>query len=421
MYTKGSPRVVYYVRLVMRTVDSFKDLRRVGLSAIALFCTAASAFAQRQPSPPGTSRSSESCGRADPSYLRVANETGGQPLFFKPSEVGRSSQFMRDLSGSNHELLLWATETLDRSPRAFTVPVDSTIQKLTLTLSVNREGSALTIVRPSGAAVHAGDRDVEITELACAQVVTVTAPQPGDWRADLRGPGTFWFQAGAKTALFLTGVEFVKAGGRPGHEGLFRINGQPLLGSPATIEATLTGPIRTAEFRLVTLSGETIAPIAMTAAASSADEHGYVGSFNLPPGPFRLAVTGADSTGRLYQRVFHTLFHGETVGISPADGTPDSLPAGATTAVTFEVRNEGQSATFQIVVVDSRQFVRNVNPREFTLQAGSSGLVTVELAVPPDAPAATGSTVTITASSISGPPTTNGVVRHFDVVSTRPR
>jgi hypothetical protein len=132
-------------------------------------------------------------------------------------------------------------------------------------------------------------------------------------------------------------------------------------------------------------------------------------------------VSGADSNSHPYQRVFHTLFHGETVGISPVDGTPDSLPTGATTAVIFEVRNVGQSATFRIVVVDSRQFVSNVNPREFTLQADSSGLVTVDLAVPPDAPSASGATVTITASSISGPPTTNGVVRHFDVVSTRPR
>jgi hypothetical protein len=195
--------------LKMHTVHSFKGLRRIGAGAIAVLCSALPALAQRQPSQPGVPRSAESCGRADPTYIRVANATGGQPLFFKPSEVGRSSQFMRELSGSNHEILLWATETLDRSPQQFTVPVDSAIEKLTFTLSVNREGSTLTIVRPSGAAVRAGDNDVEITALACAQVMTVTTPEVGDWRVDIRGPGTFWFQAGAKTKLFLTGVEFV--------------------------------------------------------------------------------------------------------------------------------------------------------------------------------------------------------------------
>lgn len=408
------------VNMHARRVESINVRQLVATAAIALFC-AASALAGQQPSSSGASRSSESCGRADPSYLRVANETGGQPLFLKPSEAGRIAQFMREMSGTNRETLLWSSRTLDSGSQQFTVPVDSTIQRLTFTLSVNREGSGLTITRPSGTPVRATDTNVEITELSCTRVVTIVAPEPGDWRTDIRGAGTIWFQVGAKTELSLSEVEFVKAGGRPGHEGLFRIDGQPLMGSPATLRATLSGRVQSAAFRLISLGGETLAPVTMAVAAAKDDEHEYVGTIELPREPFRLAVGGTDEYRRPYQRVFHTLFHGETVEIALADGAPDSLRSGATTRVTFAVRNLGLRTTFRIVAVDSRQFVSQVNPQELTLQAGSSGLVTIDLSVPSDAPAAGGSTLTVTAESRSGPSTTNAAVKRFDIVAAQPR
>jgi hypothetical protein len=43
--------------------------------------------------------------------------------------------------------------------------------------------------------------------------------------------------------------------------------------------------------------------------------------------------------------------------------------------------------------------------------------VTVDLFVPPNAPTTSRSTVTITASSITGPSTANAAVENFDVVA----
>src|SRR2546427_10292888 len=54
----------------------------LGAVALASTCARADAAPQLQQ---GQSRTADSCGRADPSYLRVANETGGHPLFLKPS------------------------------------------------------------------------------------------------------------------------------------------------------------------------------------------------------------------------------------------------------------------------------------------------------------------------------------------------
>ena len=117
---------------------------------------------------PSVARPAESCGRADPSYIRVANETGGLPLFLKPSEAGRIGHFIRETSGSSHETLLWATGTLSRGRQPLAVSVDSTVERITFSLSVDGEGSTLAITRPSGVPIRTGDPDTEITEIGRA-------------------------------------------------------------------------------------------------------------------------------------------------------------------------------------------------------------------------------------------------------------
>jgi len=229
------------------------------------------------------------------------------------------------------------------------------------------------------------------------------------------GTGTFWFRASAKTEIFLVGVEFVKMGGRPGHEGLFRIAGQPLAGFPATLQIRLSGPIETAAFRLVTLGGDAMTPVTLAMTSRSGDEHEYVGTFDLPRQPFRLSVTGGDSNSWPYQRIFHTLFHAETVEVASADAQVDEVSLGTTSSVKFAVLNIGQRRTFRIVGIDNKRFVSRIDPQELTLASGASGLVTVDLTVPPDTALSTGLDVTITATSTSDT-TTNGTVKHLVVV-----
>ena len=368
----------------------------------------------QQPHSSQPARALDTCGRADPSHLRVANESGGQPLFLKPSEAGRVGQFLREMSGNNHETLMWATGPIGRG-REFTVPVDGTVDRVTFSLSVDGEGGALDVRRPSGVAIRKGDPDTEMTELSCTRIVTVLNPDIGDWRVGVSGPGRFWLQVGAKTEIFLVSTQFVKVGGRPGHEGLFRIDGQPLAGTPATLRLTLSGPVDNAEFSLVALDGDVIGSVALREESPSSDTREYAGTFALPPRPFRVAVRGANANGQRYQRLFHTLFHAETVEIRPADGAPDEVARGATSPIAFTIRNVGAPASFHIIAVDGRQFISRTDPADITLGTGVSARITVDLTVPADVAEWTGFDLTVTATSTSGPNTSNGAVRHITV------
>ena len=65
------------------------------------------------------------CRPVDPTYIHVANETGGQPFFLNPSEVAKAFHFIRESSGNSNETLLWATGSFEAaSPQEYSVPVD---------------------------------------------------------------------------------------------------------------------------------------------------------------------------------------------------------------------------------------------------------------------------------------------------------
>src|SRR3989442_15236606 len=53
------------------------------------------------------------CGPVDPAYIHLANETGGQPFFLNPSEVGKAFHFVRESSASSDQTLLWAAGRLE--------------------------------------------------------------------------------------------------------------------------------------------------------------------------------------------------------------------------------------------------------------------------------------------------------------------
>ena len=119
-------------------------------------------------------------------------------------------------------------------------------------------------------------------------------------------------EAEAQSDIHFVSVEFVKEGGRPGHEGLFRIQGQPVAGRPATLEALLSAAAtKTTDFRLVTERGETIQKLQIRTVSSDRTTLEFVGSLEVPKVPFRVAVTGRDANGQRYQRFFGGLFHAE--------------------------------------------------------------------------------------------------------------
>jgi len=339
-------------------------------------------------------------------------------MFLQRSEAAKAFHLVRESTRNNVATVFWATGTFDGNPQAITIPVDTATKRITFAFSADTKGSRLKLTQPSGGAITEGLGGTEVTELNCGRILTISSPEAGEWRAEITGAGRYWVEAQAQSDIYFVSVEFVREGGRPGHEGLFRIQGQPVAGTPAMLQASLSASsTKTTQFYLVAESGQTIQKLQMRAVNADPEFLELVGSVELPSVPFRVAVSGHDSNGKQYQRFFSNLFHAESVEISPKLDF-DELSAGSTRQAVFTVRNIGSPRTFNMTVTDAHQFVSMVEPKELALGAGESGTIRVDLAVPAGTTPGVGDNLVVVARSTAGPSTSNSSVVRLTVSSS---
>jgi len=357
----------------------------------------------------------DQCGPVDPAYIRTANETGGVPLFLQRNEAVKAMQLMRESTRENVSTVLWASSKLDARIYNLDVPVDSVTERITFTFSVDTKGTGLVLRGPDGHVVSEGSVGTEDTELNCGRIITVEKPQPGIWQAQVSGSGTFWLEAQAQSEIYFISAEFVKLGGRPGHEGLFKIQGQPLAGEPATLQATVSAAeTRTATLSLVSESADVLQNLRMTEGGEERDPLEFTGEVPLPGVPFRVAVSGQDTKGMRFQRFFGPLFHAATVALIPKMAFEELAP-GSTREAEFEIRNLGPARSFEVVVTDARRFATFGERRSITLGAHQTGSFKVKLTVPSGTEQGVEDDLVVVASSTSGAPTTNSAIVRLTV------
>ena len=359
----------------------------------------------------------DQCGPADPSYIKTANETGGVPLFLQRSEAAKAFQLVRESTRENVSTVLWASTNVTGSAQTFEIPVDSVTERITFTFSVDTKGTKLVLRQPSGREVVAGSPATEDTELNCGRVITVVKPQAGTWHAQVSGTGTFWLQAQAQSDIYFIKAEFVELGGRLGHQGLFRIQGQPIAGRNAILQVSMSATkAETTDFALVSVRGDVLEKLHLKVTDPDRDFLELAGEVKLPDQPFRIAVSGRDIKGMPYQRFDSPLFHAETVQVVPRFSF-DELAPGEKKTGEFEIRNLGSARTFQVTVTDAHKIVTSVEPKEVVLPAHGTGILKVQLAVPAATTPAYGDDLVVVIASTSGAPTTNSAIVHLSVAS----
>jgi hypothetical protein len=347
------------------------------------------------------------CGPVDPVYLKTASETGGQPLFLGPSEIAASAQVMRETSGADDTLILWASDS--GGAREFTLPVDGTIARMTLSAMFDTTGGVMTIVAPDGRTISADGR-IEDTPLNCGRIVTIPSPEPGSWRVRAAPSGRFWLTAHARSDVDIISAAFVQVAGRPGHEGLMKISGRPAATNPATLRVTFSGAAaRSVQFHLLSMEGLLLKQLGLPRIGS--DE--FAGTIDLPADSFRVAMMGVDANGLPFQRVFSTAFRGELVELSSADAVQTVQP-GQLARLRIRLRNLGPRARYRIVSTHVAQVLK-VAPADVEIHEGGETVVTVWVPVARDAAAGSEIEVMVTATSTDARETTNYVMRTLKV------
>jgi hypothetical protein len=174
----------------------------------------------------------------------------------------------------------------------------------------------------------------------------------------------------------------VELRGRPGHEGLFPIQGDPIAGSSAFGRARLIGPYQTVSFLLLDADGNILSELSLATDDNYAPGTFY-GSFVVPAVPFTIVAAGTDQSGQPFQvaPAVSPLAVPTTVTIEFLPARGEFSPA--TTGFIFaNVTNNGPSNSFAVAFSDNAGGIVEPNNAVVTLAAGQSRAIELRVKVP---------------------------------------
>lgn len=350
--------------------------------------------------------------RIDPAYISLADDSGGQLFFLQPSEAGNIARLADLVVRSNAVDVLSIGDTFSGTPKTYTVPVDSTMSRVTFSASGTDGGVVLK--RPNGATVNEGDPDASILSLSTGTVFSMTNPTAGAWSITLNGAGSFSLDVTGESGLSLDAFEFVELAGRPGHEGLFSIQGFPVVAQPAIVAAELSGGPARVSFDLRSKAGDVLEVLSLAPDAGGSPGE-FFGDVSLPAAGFLAYATGTDLGGFPFQRVLSNQIEPQTIKITaPA---PQDLNPGQTTTYSFQIQNFGASETFRLTANDDWGFLGRVSLKDFTLGTNMTVVATVEL-LPPKGKDGALDTLTVTVESLGASGARNFAVLQSLVTET---
>jgi von Willebrand factor A domain-containing protein 7 len=334
-----------------------------------------------------------SCSPIDPAYIRIANDSGGQLFFLSSSEAGNITKLADFVVRSSVVNLLSIGDSLLGTPKTYMVPVDSTMTKVTFSVS---GATSVVVRRPDGTTVLPSDTNVSFISLSSGAIYSITNPPAGNWSVTINGTGNFSVAVSGESLLDLSSFRFVEPGGRPGHEGFFPIAGLPEAGGMSTVDAVMSGDFSTAQFELRTKAGAVLQTLGLTQGAGVAAQE-FFGDVTLPNAAFLVYVTGSDINGKAYQRVLPGIIKPQTIKIIAPLG--QDLHPSQTTTYTFQVKNLGPTDTFVFSGADDQSFLQSITPTTFTLDTNAIKTVAVRLQPPINALPGTSDTLTVTVQS----------------------
>ena len=216
----------------------------------------------------------------------LMTKTGGQSFYLQPSEI---SKFVDIEPATRGETLLVASDKL-----------------------ITDSSRNIVITRPSGKTLTP-DQDTEITTWSAGEVATIKNPEPGNWRLNITGSGEFSAQVMADSVISLISWNFVKLGGRPAHEGYFPIDKTPAIGAREILQINLSEASNSAQsptFQIINGSGKVLDSPKFYASSIGGFAE-FAGVVKIPTQDFRIMVSGVDSQGKKYQRIYPATIHPE--------------------------------------------------------------------------------------------------------------
>lgn len=287
----------------------------LSLILLTLLLTAPPAAADRPewnepPQPPGYDRNGLLKINAD--FFNLAKASGGDFYFWAPGEFAASAGLLSIPVASDPVALSYRSGG-GAFAQSIEVPVDAAITHLTLFAGA-QQLDEVRLLRPDGRSIEANPAGVAVQVYKHMRIVAVENPEPGRWRIEARGAGSYSIAARylaerkklaarGLDAIDLIDFAFVEVRGRPGHEGLFPVEKPVRAGEERLCKITLSGGVREPVIEMISATGEVLGAIRLNASEDETAADEFFGTCRIPKQPFRVRVRGEDREGHLFQRL----------------------------------------------------------------------------------------------------------------------
>lgn len=244
-------------------------------------------------------------------FFSMASSTGGDFYFWAPGEFAATIGSLNIPIASDPILLAYKNSN-EKFTQINDIPVDSSISSLSIFAGA-QDLVSLTLLGPNGYGSQASSSEVSTQTYRHMRIITITEPDPGIWRVQMHGKGSFELAARFMTnrkqlaklgqeKIELVNFAFVELGGRPGHQGYFKISEPPHAGSLQTCEITISGVIEELNISLVSEIGSVLSKVELVEEVDSRSVE-FLGNCFVPNEPFRVLVSGKDKHGSPFQRL----------------------------------------------------------------------------------------------------------------------
>lgn len=342
------------------------------------------------------------------SFSALAALSGGMLFRVTRSEFPQAADIILNRTRPENADVLYAIDISGTGGRSYAVPVDSTLQDVTFVISrLQATGTfTLTLRRPDGSVVAAGDPGVSFTTTSGVRAVKVLEPVDGTWTLDVAGNGKFVASVFGKSELNLTRFSFLDEPVLQRPEVEFTpLAGLPVAGKATMGEAHLGGERSNVSFDLRNPDATSIAPLGLT----EASENLYQGMVTAPASDFLVYANGIDGNGQPFQRVFRQFFKASTVRVTPQLLFQTARPGTPVTYI-FDVTNLGETAMSYRLFRNSATGYPVSGPTTLSLDAGETKPVTLTVSIPTFAPEGTVDPLSLVVTSTTDPGVTNNAV-----------
>lgn len=296
-----------------------------------------------------------------------------------------ATPFLRALSSKDNRLVFSSFDTLTDNLRSYRIDVDSAARNLLVAIGTDNVRN-IKLFDPDGLDVTADTSVAKVVNFYSGASLSVATPKAGEWTVEFVGNGQSFANAYVASPISIIELGAVQESGRLGHEGLFPINGAPVLGDAGLIQATVEGaPADQLEVRRLT--GELVNVHPFTAEEIE-DLGGGVHKYTVPvvfdETPVRFFLRGNDANGVGFMRAFPTSYAAQPLRVSIQDAAFKLLP-GQTRTVNFVVENRGSEADIKFLATASPEVINAsfVAPTVH-LATGAQAVIGVPVSIPAD-------------------------------------